>query len=159
MDEKRAIERATAEAFLAHYNREHGTAFCIVQHGDAPDIVAGGDNGRRIQLEIVLTEDRAGDIQAALGRSDARSVDAFPLKLGSSLADNVADSLIERLHGKMMKRYGANTALVIRDTSGVGWDWDLVSDELKTKLSHLENPFDQGIWIVNRSKDRVFQIL
>ena len=158
MDEKRAIERATAEAFLALYNREYGTAFRIIQHGDAPDIVASGDNGCRIQLEIVLTEDRAGDIQAALGRSNARSVDALP-KLGSSLTDNVADSLIERLQGKMMKRYGTNTALVICDTSGVGWDWDLVSDELKIKLTHLKNPFDQGIWIVNGTKDRVFQIL
>jgi hypothetical protein len=77
MNEKEAIERATAEAFLEHYNGMHDTAFRITEHGDAPDIVARDDLGNRLQLEVVMTEDRAGDIKATLGRSDARSIESF----------------------------------------------------------------------------------
>ena len=172
MDEKRAIERATAEAFLSHYNREHGTSFQIVEHGDAPDIVARNQEGNQLQLEIVLTEDRPRDIQAALGRSDSRSPEALrrhledvragradPLERVSNLERNVSESLMDRLRGKMMKRYGPNTALVIRDTSGVDWDWDFEIPDLRDKLAAVSNPFDEGVWILNRSKDRLFRVL
>lgn len=135
MDKKRAIERATAEAFLDYWNRTHGTSFRIMEHGDAPDIVARDDKGRVLQLEIVLTEDRPGDIKRALGSSGSGGLEdlrrhvqqvregkADPFDRVSRLDANVSTSLIRRLRDKMMKRYGANTALVIRDTSGVDWD-------------------------------------
>jgi hypothetical protein len=47
MNEKKAIERATAEAFLDHYNQTHTTSFRITEHGDAPDIVACDEDGNR----------------------------------------------------------------------------------------------------------------
>jgi hypothetical protein len=56
-------------------------------------------------------------------------------------------------------RYGASTALVVRDTSGVEWNWGLVVNELKMKLDLAQNPFDKGIWILNRSKTKLYQIV
>jgi len=172
MSEKKAIERATAEAFLEHYNDTHGTSYQVTEHGDAPDIIAGDGLGNRLQLEIVMTEDRVGDIQATLGRSDVRSIESLKhhvelvrqgkaeaMQRASSLEGNVTESLKERLQAKMAKRYGPNTALVIRDTSGVDWNWDLMVGDLKTSFSDQLNPFDRGIWLLNRSKDRLFQLL
>jgi len=170
MNEKEAIERATAEAFLDHYNDTHVTLFRVTEHGDAPDIIARDELGNRLQLEIVMTEDRVGDIKATLGRSDSRSIESLRRHVelvrqgkaeprASSLATNVTESLKQRLQAKMKKRYGPNTALVIRDTSGVDWDWDLVVDEIKASFGDQLNPFDRGIWLLNRSKDRLFQLL
>jgi hypothetical protein len=59
----------------------------------------------------------------------------------------------------MNKRYGPNTVLVVRDTSGVDWDWNLVSDTVKQLLQGIENPFDKGIWVVSAAKDRISQIV
>jgi hypothetical protein len=172
MNEKEAIERATAEAFLDHYNDMHVTSFGITEHGDVPDIIARDELGNRLQLEIVMTEDRVGDIKAMLGRSNARSIESLrrhmelvrqgkaePLQRASSLGSNVTESLSQRLQAKMKKRYGQNTALVIRDTSGVEWDWDVMVGDLKASFSDQLNPFDRGIWLLNRSKDRLFQLL
>jgi hypothetical protein len=47
----------------------------------------------------------------------------------------VTESLKQRLQAKITKRYGPNTVLVVRDTSGVDWDWDLVVGEIKTSFS------------------------
>ena|SRR5215475_1344863 len=78
------------------------------------------------------------------------------MQRASSLEDNVTESLKERLQAKMAKRYGPNTALVIRDTSGVDWNWDVMVGDLKTSFSDQLNPFDRGIWLLNRSKDGFF---
>ena len=51
MNKKEAIERATAEAFLDHYNNLHLTSFRVTEHGDAPDIIARDEVGNRLQLE------------------------------------------------------------------------------------------------------------
>ncbi len=172
MNEKAAIERATAEAFLDHYNDLHLTSFRVTEHGDAPDIIALDKLGSRLQLEIVMTEDRVGDIKATLGRSDVRSIESLkhhvelvhqgkaePMQRASSLGGNVTESLKKRLRAKMAKRYGPHTALVIRDTSGVDWDWDVMVGHLKASFGDLLNPFDRGIWLLNRSGDRLFQLL
>ncbi len=172
MNEKEAIERATAEAFLEHYNDIHGSSFQVTEHGDAPDIIARDELGNRLQLEIVMTEDRGGDIKSTLGRSDVRSIESLKryvelvrqgkaeaMQRASSLVGNVTESLKERLQAKMAKRYGPNTALVIRDTSGVDWDWDLVIGDPQNNFGDQPNPFDRGIWLLNRSKDRLFQLL
>jgi hypothetical protein len=170
MNEKEAIERATAEAFLQHYNEMHVTSFRIIEHDDGPDIIASNDLGDRLQVEITMTEDLVGDIKAALRRSEVRSIESLRRHIqlvrqgkaeprASSLATNVTDSLKQRIQAKMKKRYGPNTALVIRDTSGVDWDWDLVLGEIKASFGDELNPFDRGIWILNRSKDRLFELL
>ena len=170
LDEKKSIERATAEAFIFLYNCRMATTFAIVEYSDAPDVRCRDVEGNLLNLEITLTEDRSGDIQSALGRSDARSVEELrkhlaDVKAGkanildrvSCLQGNVVEVLQDRICSKLQKDYGPNTALVVRDASPLGWDWESVVDRLRDSLDLTRNPFDEGIWIVTYSKDRIIQ--
>jgi hypothetical protein len=165
MTEKQQIEQATAEAFVDLYNAEHGTSYSVVEMGDAPDARCQDADGNPLNLEITLTEDELGDIQAALGRSNKRNLtNVLGTKAGSreggghSLADDVLPVLIDRVKTKMSKRYGSRTALIIRDTAGVSWDWNTVGREIRQTLAGVPDPFDKGIYIVSRAKDRLFRI-
>ena len=169
MSEKQAIEKATAEGFLVLYNQLQGTDFQIVEMSDAPDVRCVDSLGKTLNLEITTTEDRPGDIKAVLGRSNGRSLEALRAHVErvargeeqpqfSSLSDEVSDQLVERLQSKMMNDYGSNAALVVRDTSGVDWDWDDVIPAIRSRLELTKNPFSQGIWVLSRVKDRLFQI-
>ncbi len=72
VNEKRMIEADTAEGFLRLYNLEKGSAFRVVRYGDSPDVECADSGGRKLNLEITLTEDRPRDIQALLGRSESQ---------------------------------------------------------------------------------------
>lgn len=170
MSEKQAIERATAEGFLVLYNQLQGTDFRIVEISDAPDVRCVDSLGNPLNLEITTTEDRPGDIKAILGRSNGRTLEALRAHLErvargeeqpqfSSLSDEVSDQLVERVQSKMMNDYGLNAALVVRDTSGVDWDWDDVIPAICSRLDLKRNPFSRGIWVLSRVKDRLFQII
>ncbi len=169
MSEKTAIERATAEGFIVLYNRAMGTDYRLIEMSDSPDARCANSSDESLNLEITLTEDEPGDIQAALGRSEKRSVEALREHLqrvaaGSeapkiySLTENVSDIAVKRIRSKIRKRYGPNTALVVRDSSGVDWDWDLSAEKIRADIESEANPFDRGIWILSRSKDRMFRI-
>ena len=171
MSEKQAIEKATAEGFLVLYNQLQGTDFRIVEMSDAPDVRCRDSLGKTLNLEITTTEDRPGDIKAVLGRSNSRSLEALRAHKDkervargeeqpqfSSLSDEVSDQLVGRLQSKMMNDYGSIAALVVRDTSGVDWDWDDVIPTIRSRLDLTKNPFSQGIWVLSRAKDRLFQI-
>ena len=54
--------------------------------------------------------------------------------------------------------YGPNAALVVRDTSGGDWDWDDVIPVIRSRLDLSTSPFSDGIWVLSRAKDRLFQI-
>ena len=169
MSEKQAIERGTAEGFLVLYNQLLGTDFRIVEMGDAPDARCADSHGNALNLEITTTEDRPGDIKALLGRSNSRSVEALRAHVDrvargeerpqfSSLSDEVSDHLVKRLKSKMKNDYGSNAALVVRDSSGVDWDWDEVNPAIRSRVDLTKNPFGRGIWLLSRVKDRLFQI-
>ena len=164
MSEKQAIEKATGEGFLDLYNRLQSTDFRIVEMSDAPDVRCMDSLGKTLNLEITTTEDRPGDIKAVLGRSNSRSLEALRVARGeeqpqfSSLSGTVSDQLVGRLQNKMMNDYGSNAALVVQDTSGVDWDWDYVIPTIRSRLDLKKNPFSQGIWVLSRAKDRLFQI-
>jgi hypothetical protein len=158
MNETQQIEWATAEGFLRLFNQRFGVNYEIVELGDAPDVRCQDSDGRARNLEITLTEDRPGDIQAALGRSDHRNLENFSLSYGSSLRDDVLEQVAKRIKIKAYKRYGADTALVVRDTSGVGWNCHLVTDELETKIDSMQHSFDKGTWVLSRSKTELYQI-
>jgi len=170
MGEKQDIEKGTAEGFLTLYNQLKGTDFRVEAIDDAPDARCVDSRGNTLNLEITTTEDRAGDIKALLGRSGARSLETLrahlervargeePLQF-SSLSGEVSDNLLERLNKKMKNDYGSNTALVIRDSSGVDWDWASAISVIRGRLGLVRNPFSHGIWLVSRVKDRLFQIL
>jgi hypothetical protein len=171
MSEKTDIEWATGEAFISLYNAELAATY-LAQPSEAPDIHCVDQKGNRLNLEITMTEDRPGDIKALLGRSEDRSLGVLKIHLAkvkegkadpfervSCLSGNVSEMVVKRIEKKLTKRYGPNTALVVRDTSGVDWDWDLVVDAIKDRLKSVHNPFDMGIWILFSSKNRIFRVV
>ncbi|MEC9493048.1 hypothetical protein [Flexistipes sp.] len=173
MNEKEAIEKATADAFIELYNREMRTSFSITEYSDAPDIRCKDLKGNIFNFEITLTEDRKKDIAASLGRSNHRSFEALrkhldevkagkanPLDRVSCLQGNVTKMIVGRIRKKLEKDYGSNVGLVICDTSPVCWDWELVVDDIRRRiLSSRKNPFDKGIWIMSFRKDKIYRII
>lgn len=172
MNEKEAIEKATADAFIKLYNCEMGTSFSIVEYSDSPDIRCKDTEGNTFNLGITLTENRPKDIQAVLGRSDHKSQEALKKHLeevkaqkaniferASGLQDNVTAMIVSRIQPKLNKDYGPNAALVIRDCSRLDWDWDIVTDQIKNMLNLERNPFDKGVWIISCSKNKLFRLI
>ncbi len=172
MTEKETIELNTAERFIELYNSQMDTSFSIVEHSDAPDFHCQDKEGVELKLEITLTEDRPGDIQALLGRSDARSPEAMKrhneavergeasiFDFVSCLQGNVSQIAKNRIQPKLDKDYGPNTALVVRDVSPLGWDWETVRDDLKSSLDLRNNPYEKGIWLITSSGSEIFQIV
>jgi hypothetical protein len=170
VNEKKQIEQSTAEGFLGLFNARFGTDFKILNLGDAPDVRCQDSRGKELNVEITLTEDLPRDIQAALGRSNHRSIEALRERNKkvaegnaeprfSSLSENVLDRVVERIEAKLLNCYGANSSLVVCDISGVDWDWDIVIQELLEKLDLKRNPFDKGIWIVNRYKTKLYAVI
>lgn len=66
--------------------------------------------------------------------------------------------IVDRIKPKLKKDYGSNVALVIRDSSPLDWDWDIVKDQIVDSLNLEQTPFDKGIWVISNSKDRIFKI-
>ena len=170
--ETQAIERSTAEAFLHHYNAQERADYRvggIAGPGQSPDVQCVNSAGAHLWLEITTTEDNPGDTKALLGRSNHKSRDALrgilrDTKKGEEklrinrLSGNVANVLIGRLRRKFRKRYGSPVALVVRETSGVPWDWDTVLPLLRDTFSGTSIPFDRGVWILSRDKNRLTRL-
>jgi hypothetical protein len=166
LSEKQLIELATAEGFLALYNKLRGTSYSVKKvagDGETPDILTKDDHDRPLGIEVTLTEDRPGDIASTLGRSNHNSGDAIRAHLQrvkegkeqiefNCLSQNVFAILVERIKAKVNKRYGSNIALVIRDTSGVPWEWKQVVPLVQENLNVKHIPFDHGIWLLSRCK-------
>ncbi len=169
MNEKQRIELGAADGFLRLYNQHFGTSFQLSRHADAPDIRCVDDCGRKLNLEITATEDAPGDIKALLGRSDHRCIEALaeqnkrvpasPESLPFSSFEDVLETLVQRINSKLSNDYGKNTALVVRDTSGCDWEWDEVTGDIASQLDLSRNPFDEGIWLLTRAKDKLFEIV
>jgi hypothetical protein len=162
MNEKQLIEKATAEGFLLLYNHAFKADFridAIAADGEVPDVRCSDPSGNFLNLEITMTEDRDRDIAAQLGRSKHRDFANFgPSQEASGLSGNVFDQIVKRILDKTAKDYGREVALVIRDASGADWDWDMMGGAFAARLRGCRSPFEKGIWIINRSKDRMFRI-
>ncbi|MBU6421063.1 MAG: hypothetical protein KGQ62_03175 [Gammaproteobacteria bacterium] len=170
-DEKQAIERATAEGFLLHYNREHGTDYrvdSVAGPGISPDVECINSAKAILWIEITMTEDSFGDIKSALGRSEHKSFSATRIHLSevkegkgeipfNQLDGNVRMQLVEVLKQKFQKRYGQNVALVVRAT-GVDWDWQLILPRVQAEFHDNRIPFDRGVWLLSRAKNRLYKI-
>jgi hypothetical protein len=168
--ETQKIELATAEAFFGLYNTKHGTTYSVDRVAgprEVPDIFASDSDGREFNLEITLTEDRPGNIAALLGRSGSLSIEKMKreneaVRAGkaqpriNSLQGNVLPVLLDRTGKKLTKRYGTNTALVVRDTSF--WEWEFVIPSIQAHLNSKVVPFDLGIWLLTAEKTAVFQL-
>lgn len=172
MTEKEAIELDTAERFLKLYNSQECTSYRIVKHGDAPDFQCQDDQGPSLYLEVTQTEDRCGDIPALRGRSDARSPEALKQHLDavkrgeasifdsvSCLRGNVLQMAHNRIQPKLAKDYGLDVALVVRDVSPLGWNWETAIDDLAASLDLVNSPFRKGIWILSPASNKIFRVV
>ncbi|MFA5914558.1 MAG: hypothetical protein WCV99_16380 [Sterolibacterium sp.] len=169
--ETQAIERATAEGFLAHYNAREETDYRVVAvagPGESPDVKCVSSSGDELWLEVTITEDNLRDAQALLGRSEHKSPDALrallhKVKKGAAkmpitrVDGSVLQILIDRLRRKFEKRYGSNVALVVRE-AGVSWDWELVLPTVRDAFHSAPNPFDRGVWLLSLAKDRLTRV-
>ena len=153
--EKQRIEKATVDAFVLLFNTSQGQDYAILQYGDAPDATCRNSSGQIMQVEVTLTEDNPDDLAWSLGKTENRPPRYW---FGNCLQRNALNQLLGRLDDKILKRYGKNTALVIRDSSGVDWDWEYVAEEIRSALRPRFNPYDMGIWILNRTKSRLFRL-
>ena len=153
-DEKRLIENATVNGFLKLYNLQKGDDFSVTTHGDSPDFVCSNSAGRRFNVEVTTAYDADGDMQVLLGRASSRKVPR-----SHRLRDFVLENLLVTIRKKSMKRYGLNTALVIRQTSGVDWDWEMETEAIRSGLSGSTLPYDAGVWIVNRTMTKIWRLL
>ena len=100
MKEKERIEKATAEGFLRLYNGYYRTTFEIVELSDAPDVRCQDSDENELNLEITLTQDRDKDIQALLGRSDHKSIQALEehnKRVAEGKENPISSSLSENL--------------------------------------------------------------
>lgn len=169
MNEKEAIERATAEGFLRLYNEAYAESYRIIDHKDAPDIRCVNDENTVLNLEITLTENRDKDIVSLLGRSNSRSIETLrkhneEVRAGraepqfDSLSGNVSATLLSRIKAKLRKDLGHHVALVIRDCCPLDWDWEYVLDDIRAAIAGVKNPYDKGIWLVSYSKDKMYNI-
>ena len=152
MNEKEKIEKATVDAFVKLFNEREKQDYVVEQYSDAPDATCRNSSGQVMQTEVTLTEDRPGDLPWILGRFKERPGKS---RIGSHLQGNVLEQLAKRLDDKTKKRYGDRTALVVRDSSGVDWDWEDIADDIHRLVKDMGNPFDMGIWVVNRTKTRL----
>lgn len=170
MDVKKAIEQATVDGFLSLYNDRVQADFYVVKYSDSPDATCRDSRGRYLNIEVTMTEDKPDDIQALLGRSNHKSVEALEhhidqVRLGlepiqySSLRGNVLDQIVKCITQKLINRYGPHTALVVRDTSPVSWNWDSELKQLCDRIGLSSNPFDEGIWILDYTKINLYQII
>ncbi len=156
MNEKERIEHATVRLFLTMYNSAVGAAFEDPQMGDSPDATCSSPAGDVLNIEVTLTEDAPGGIAAALGRASSQ----LPA-LGHRLDTDVFEQIKIRLEAKLSKRYGEATALVIRDSSGVGWDWN--DTGVRARMAEVlppgsTNPYDKGIWVFSRDGRELFRL-
>jgi hypothetical protein len=171
LSEKKDIEKATAEGFIKLYNAKMRTTYRIIDYSDSPDTHCVNSDGNKLNIEITMTEDRPGDIQALLGRSDQRNLEAWQALRAEIEAGKASvfewvthpvdriEMVVMRIREKLKKDYGSNTALVLRDMCPADPDWDLEVDDIKARLDLSRNPFDKGIWILSYSKDRLLRVV
>jgi len=170
LSEKQRIEKATAEGFLRLFNDTNKTTYRVVELADSPDVRCRDDHGNTLNLEITLTQDQEKDIQAALGRSDHLSLESLrqelalvqqgKRKLSPIRSSEVAlQRIATRIKEKLQKRFGPRTALVVRDTSPLGWDWENLLDRLRELIKEDGQPFDEGIWIIDNQKSKLLKVV
>lgn len=156
VNEKEQIEKATVDAFVDLHNKMHGTFYSVREYGDhqgaRPDAICATADGEVFNVEVTITEDRSGDIPLVLGKAKRRR---YQGKLASCLQGNVFAQLTERLNKKSLMRYAGRTALVIRDSSGVDWDWEEIRPQVKEFLRQRSNPFHLGICPLHRGRTTV----
>lgn len=160
LNEKQRIEKGTAEIFLNVYNNRVGCDFIVERLGDQgngePDVICRSHNtGERLSLEVTCLEDVYGDTAYRLGRLEKpMSKSGLP---GRSFDFDTLPRIFERLSDKCQKRFGANVALVLRQVSGIPWDFEVELGKIRALIDLRNNPYDKGIWILSIQRE-IFRI-
>ena len=134
------------------------TTYKVELHSDNPDFTCSDSDGSILQVDVTMTESSKGDIKARLGRANNKNVNNMKV-MSKSLQDNTIEKVITRIREKLWKRYGPNTALVVRDMCPLDLNWDLFLTQITRVLSNECNPYDKGVWIINDSKDKIYRVL
>jgi len=151
LSEKQRIEKATAQLFLDLYNLKLQTHYVIQELSDTPDVICiDPDTGRRLELEISLLEDVPGDVAYILNRGP-KPVSSSTQTVAASFSKDSVNQLESSLRKKLLSTYGADTALVLRQTSPL-WepkDWTSVAERFRIEiLQGKERNFGAGVWII-----------
>lgn len=177
MKEKEQIEKCTAELFVKLYNEKYSETFSIQSISDAPDVKCKNYEGAELNLEITLTEDKKNDIAALLGRANDRSIESLKEHIKkvnnkeasvwdrvSCLSEEPRQKLLKKIEDKLLKDYGPDVALVVRDTSGAVWDWKDLIPKINTEIGNilsqqnLNNPYDKGVWLISSDGRELFSL-
>ena len=141
--EKKRLEKAACRYFLDAYNREQGTNFKIVKHGDRPDLTAQ-DGDKTLGIEI--THLYYGDEEAMelLGKLDKVSPQ---VQIFSTLVENLNALLFDKTEQAKGYDFSHPVILVIRVASPIFSDEDF--DHLKENIVVPESLFRE-IWLLAR---------
>lgn len=160
LKEKQRIEKGTAEIFLNAYNNRLGCDFAIERLGDQgkgePDVICKNPKtGEKLSLEVTCLEDVHGDTGYRLGRL-VKPISKSGLT-GRSFDFDTLPRIVDRIRVKCQKRFGAHVALVLRQVSGIPWDFDLELRKIRALIDLRNNPYDKGIWILSIQRE-IFRI-
>ncbi len=176
MTEKDIIEKNTVEHFINLYNEQENLNYIVVKHSDAPDFICKDvKNNKALNIEVTMTQDKHGDIQALLGRSEHRNIDSIKAKIEkmkkgklhyneavTSFGVDTLSMLYMSIKKKMLKDYGKSVMLVIRDVSPLMWDYEPYIEDIRATIYERfpmhSKVFDKGIWIINSSWDKIYKL-
>ena len=150
LSDKQQIELATAEAFLALYNRQKGTAYEPIEISDTPDVRCRDEStSETLDLEITLLEERPDDIAFVLGRVEVPN--ELSIERVIDFRRDVIPRLVDRLSDKLLSAYGERTALLIRQVGPI-WnasDWQREAHAVVSEvLAGRERHYGGGVWIL-----------
>lgn len=161
LNKTQRIEKGTAEMFLNVYNNSFGCDFAIERLGEQgngePDIICKNlKTGEKLSLEVTCLEDVYSDTGYRLGHLKDKPMSKSGLT-GRSFYFDTLPRIFERLSDKCQKRFGANVALVLRQVSGIPWDFELELGRIRALIDLRNNPYDKGIWILSIQRE-IFRI-
>lgn len=144
--EKRKLEEAACRYFLEEYNKEQGTHFKIIKHGDKPDFtVQDGDEVLGVEITHLYYGDKEAMLLLGRLNKELTEVEIFP---------TLAENLNALLRDKTKQAHGYDMAhpviLVIRVASPVFNDEDF--GDLEDKIVVPENLFAE-IWLLARDDE------
>jgi hypothetical protein len=148
---KQRIELQIAEQFILLFNRRHSTNFRVKELRDTPDVLCvDPDTGEKLELEISIIEDLPGSIRHIL-RKGPKPKSPTTGTTVVSFNDDAVKQLRNSLSKKLLSVYGANTALVLYQSSILwdNWEWQTVAESFRSKvLKGKEANYGAGVWII-----------
>ena len=148
---KKQAEQQIAGTFLLLYNAKFLTDFQIVEHSDTPDFKCRDPHTHRaLDIEVSLLDDLPGWIEHVL-TGKARPVSPHTGTTAVSFPEDVVPLFEQQIGRKLLSSYGANTALVLSNTTPL-WsplEWHLFKERYgPSLLAGKEHQYGAGIWVI-----------